>query len=405
MFIKKSMITIALSLFVLSGCQQSSGTTSGTANSTDSPQAESTAAAQPTTPASTATATPTPDTRTGSGTASELPSKAPMSPVTAARLADAKQGWIGGKGWIAHTSDGGAKWQIQYEGAGDVKQLFALNGQDAWAVVGDDAKLLGTTDGGKHWAAVGKVPNAGFLHFVTKQEGFSGNAMTVDGGKSWTSLPVPDGITGKVAYFHDKANGWGVKQVGDTIQVERTKDGGKTWHAVMARKTVAPPTDAVIRSAGANDAWIELIGDSGMTQTSYSLFHTSNGGKDWQTVLANSTAGGGPAPGVPDGDTQAHKNNGSKPGPLYVVSPEVAFMGGQCPACDKPNTLGWTKDGGKTWVNGKESFTGFGDMLLAMADANQGWLITNDNSQPSVMYTTATGGDGWKKVHTFDAPK
>ncbi|MNR45484.1 hypothetical protein D3C85_1643350 [compost metagenome] len=104
------------------------------------------------------------------------------------------------------------------------------------------------------------------------------------------------------------------------------------------------------------------------------------------------------------GDTSGPKNTGSKPGPLYVVNPDVAFMGGSCPACDKPNSVGWTKDGGKTWVNGTESFTGYGELLLGMADANSGWLITNDNEQPSVMYTTSSGGVNWNKVHTFDAP-
>jgi photosystem II stability/assembly factor-like uncharacterized protein len=400
MMIRKSIKVLALSMFVISGCQGSSGVTGGTANPTDSPQVQVTTSDQPTTPA----ATPTADAKAGSGHASESPSKVAMYTVTAVRLADAKSGWIGGKGWIARTDDSGAKWQIQYEGAGDVKQLFALNGKEAWATASDGTKLLATIDGGKHWADAGKVPNSAFLHFVTKQEAYSGNVKTLDGGKTWTNLTVPEGITGD-AYFHDKDNGWVAKQVKDTIEVMRTQDGGKTWHTVMTRKTAASLTGAVIRSAGVNDAWIELIGESGMTQTSYSLFHTTNGGKNWQTVINNSTAGGGPAPGFPTGDNKGPKNSGTKPGPLYVVSPEVAFMGGQCPSCDKPNTVGWTKDGGKTWVNGKESFTGYGEMFLAMADANKGWLVTNDNSQPSVIYTTSNGGVSWTKAHTFDAPK
>ncbi|TXK76364.1 hypothetical protein FU659_25795 [Paenibacillus sp. N3.4] len=396
--IRTSMKVLALSLFVLTGCEQSSGTTSGAATSDRAATTQSTA---PVTTAAPATAKPTTE---GSGKLNEAPSKAAMSLITAVRLADAKSGWIGGKGWIARTDDSGSKWQVQYEGAGEVKQLFALNAQEAWAAMGEEGKLLHTKNGGKNWSSVGKVPNSAFFHFVTQQEAFSGNARTVDGGVKWSSLPVPEGITGD-AYFHDKDNGWVVKQVKDVLEVERTQDGGKTWHTVLSRKSAAPLNGVVIRSAGANDAWIELIGDSGMTQTSYSLFHTKDGGKNWQTVLANSTAGGGPAPGFPLGDTGGPKNTGTKPGPLYVVSPDVAFMGGQCPSCDKPNTVGWTKDGGKTWVNGKEAFSGYGPLQLAMADANGGWLITNDNEQPSVMYTTGNGGVNWKKAHTFDAPK
>lgn len=399
MMLRKTITLMAITLFALTGCE-SSGTASGTVNASNSPTPSATITPQPTAAAD----TPAPGSTAVPNKGNETPSKVSMNGVTAVRLADAKSGWIGGKGWIARTEDGGVKWKIQYEGTGDIKQLFALNSQDAWAVASDEGKLLSTKDGGQHWTSVGKVPNQAFLHFVSKTEAFSGNAHTVDGGVKWTSLSVPEGTKGD-AYFHDKNNGWAVRQVKDTIEVQRTQDGGKTWNKVMSRKTAASLTGVVIRSAGVNDAWIELIGESGMTQTSYSLFHTKDGGKNWLTVLANSTAGGGPAPGFPAGENTGPKNTGAKPGPLYVVSPDVAYMGGQCPSCDKPNSVGSTKDGGKTWVNGKESFTGYGELLLAMADINQGWLITNDNERPSVMYTTASGGVSWNKVHTFDALK
>ncbi|WJH35988.1 hypothetical protein N6H14_08860 [Paenibacillus sp. CC-CFT747] len=161
----------------------------------------------------------------------------------------------------------------------------------------------------------------------------------------------------------------------------------------------------MIRSAGEDDAWVELIGQSGMTQTSYSLFHTTDGGKTWKTVLANSTAGGGPAPGFPLNYNDGPKNNGSKPGMLYVVNRTTGFMGGYCPACDNPNSVGKTTDGGATWVNGKDSVPGGSGALLAMADASKGWLITNDASQPSAFYTTTDGGSHWTKVSSFLRPR
>lgn len=74
-------------------------------------------------------------------------------------------------------------------------------------------------------------------------------------------------------------------------------------------------------------------------------------------------------------------------------------------ACDKPNTIGWTKDGGKTWVNGNQSFDGYGEELVAFADADHGWLICTDNTKPSEMYTTSDGGKHWRKTYTFERPK
>jgi photosystem II stability/assembly factor-like uncharacterized protein len=326
-----------------------------------------------------------------------------MGQVTALRLADPKTGWVGGKGWIAKSSNGGKQWTMQYAGSGTIHQIFALNDQLAWASTKEDSSLLTTRDGGGNWSRVGKVPNDGFIHFVTKAEGYSSNAQTLDGGKSWTTLAVPKPIIGD-PYFHDKANGWAVTQFENTVKVERTIDGGQTWRGVMSRNTVAPITGALIRSAGKDDAWVEWIGDSGMNQTSYSVFHTADGGKSWQTVIANSTAGGGPAPGFAMDYTKGPVNQGTTPGPLYVVDPKVAFMGGQCLTCDSPNSVGWTTDGGKTWMNGQQMFDGLETELLAMADSKQGWLIVTDLVKPSVMYTTEDGGKHWKKGFTFANP-
>jgi photosystem II stability/assembly factor-like uncharacterized protein len=323
--------------------------------------------------------------------------------VTALRLADAQTGWAGGEGWIAATKDGGRDWGVQYAGKGTIRQIFALDDLEAWAVVADDSSLLSTTDGGKHWTAAGKVPNASFLHFVSKTEAYIGNAKTTDGGKSWTTLPIPEHTIGD-AYFHDARNGWVVSQAGGTIEVQRTKDGGKSWTTVMSRISAASLTGAVIRSAGEDDAWVLGIGDSGMSQTSYSLFHTENGGREWRTVIANSTAGAGPAPGFSSDYAGGPRNAGAGPGALYVVSPKVAYMGGVCHACDKSNTIGWTTDGGKTWKQSDAAFEGYGEQLLAIADERHGWWICTDNAAPSVMYTTADGGAHWDKVYTFDKP-
>ncbi|TBL78607.1 hypothetical protein [Paenibacillus thalictri] len=338
----------------------------------------------------------------------------PMSEVTAVRIIDPASGWTGGNGWIARTDNGGKAWAKQYEGKESIKQLFALNGKEVWSVTGNGGasgtnaaerlQLLHSTDGGKKWSSAGTVPNGGFLHFVSSQEGFAANAHTIDGGKSWEQLTVPSPIVGD-AYFHDKKNGWAVAADNGKLLVKRTTDGGATWQNVMSRDSAAPVNGALIRSAGVNDAWIEVIGDSGMSQTSYSLFHTPDGGKSWVTVIANSTAGAGPAPGFPAGYNDGPKNNGSKPGMLYVVDTNTAFMSGFCPACDKPNTVGWTHDGGKTWNNGTESFGGFGGSLLAMADSNNGWMITTDRTEPSIMYTTSDGGKHWTEAHKFDKPK
>ncbi|MDQ0200661.1 WD40/YVTN/BNR-like repeat-containing protein [Neobacillus ginsengisoli] len=326
-----------------------------------------------------------------------------MSMVTAVRLADFNTGWVGGNGWIAKTTSEGKKWAVVYHGSGTVQQIFALNHSDVWVTMNQGAtnsRLLQSGDGGLHWVIVGTTPNNAYLHFTSKTTALSGNDFSQDGGKTWHSLPTPKNMVGD-AYFHDVKNGWAVTQSNNVFYVKRTIDGGKSWKTVITKTLLSPLAGALIRSAGTNDAWIELIGGTGMTQTSYSVFHTTDGGNSWKTVIANSTAGGGPAPGFSQEYNKGPFNKGSKPGPLYVINPQVAFMGGSCPACDKQNSIGWTKDGGKTWVNSNVTLEGYGEAYLAMADANHGWWITTENSKPSAMYTTLDGGIHWKQVHIF----
>lgn len=407
------MILLALLLAWASGCSYQPADAPDTNNGTNGTAGSDPAAPGTQTPSGTPGTSADPGTaKPGGGPTDPAPAQANtvLDKVTAVRLIDPSSGWIGGNGWIARTEDGGRTWKPQVTGTMAVEQIFALNGKEAWAVVADKpgqkggGRLLHTSDGGTTWTTVGPMPNEGFLHFVSPQEGYAANARTTDGGKTWTTLPVPEGIEGD-AYFHDANNGWAAAQVNDSLVVSRTQDGGKTWKTAMTRKTVAPLNGTLIRSAGNEDAWVVFIGESGMSQTSYSLFHTLDGGANWRTVIANSTAGAGPAPGFPIDDTGGPENAGSKPGNLYVVNPNVAFMGGFCPACDKPNTIGWTLDGGQTWVNGKEQTAGFVPSLLAFADAKNGWWISSDATEPSVMYTTADGGQTWTKVHTFAPPK
>ncbi|MFC5531522.1 WD40/YVTN/BNR-like repeat-containing protein [Cohnella yongneupensis] len=401
--IKLLFVTILIAVPLL-GCSNGNGVAT---NSTVSPSIMPSA-----TPEETASVPPSPEEPSSSPVSSESPPPASSLPppklgtVTAMRLADYKTGWTGGEGWIARTRNGGNSWTKQWEGQETVQQLFALNNIEAWATLDKgDAKelsLIRTTDGGSNWSAAGTVPNRDFLHFVSANEAFSGNDHTTDGGKTWTTYKLPAETVGN-AYFHDKNNGWIVTQTNGKFDFRRTTDGAKSWKVVYTRATEAPVTGTVIRSAGKNDAWIELIGDSGMSQTSYSLFHTESGGKSWTPVLANNQAGSGPAPGFKmSEETKVPRNDGSSPGTLNVVNTKVAFMGGRCSACDLSNTMGKTTDGGATWVNLKAAFPGYGPQFIGAQDADHIWWINTENEQPSVLYTSSDGGNTWNKTYTFD---
>ncbi|BBI31647.1 WD40/YVTN/BNR-like repeat-containing protein [Cohnella abietis] len=403
------LLTTALLVTLIAGCGKGSNTSIPTTSAEASHSAVSSPSQAPATSSNLESI----------GNTGGIPSSSPtvssnqdtLGEVTAIRLASFKSGWAGGKGWIARTDDGGKTWKTQLKHKYIVTQLFALNDKTAWATLdinkSQGLQLLHTTNGGSKWTEAGIVPNRAFLHFISSKEAFSGNAYTSDGGKTWVKLPVPASLVGD-SYFHDRNHGWAVTQEEgkDKFNITRTTDGGKTWRSVLSRANTATVTGVVIRSTGKADAWVELIGDSGMSQTSYSLFHTIDGGKSWIPVLANNQAGSGPAPGYEmNKETNVPHNTGSSPGALYVVNPSTAFMGGQCSACDLPNTLGKTTDGGKTWISLKAAFPGYGAQQIAAVDANHIWWVNTENSVASIMYTSFDGGKSWSKVHTFKSTK
>ncbi len=401
--LKLGMSLLAASLAFAAGCSSSGGNAGLNHTNSPSPPAASTAS-----PVGESSPAPTVPSASSEPTPSSPAVVAPEGQPTALRLADEKIGWAGGKGWIARTDDGGRSWSVQYSKPFEVVQLFALNDVRIWATLdtgsAEGLRLVRSNDGGKSWNEAGVVPNRGYLHFRNDKDGFAGNAFTKDGGETWSVLKTPDSLVGD-AYFHDLNNGWAVRRSKGKFEFLHSADGGQSWKTVMSRKWDGELTDAIIRSTGKNDAWIELIGESGMTQTSYSVFHTFNGGGTWTSVLAKSNAGSGPAPGFEmDGkEEKASEGPGNSPGVLYVVNPQTAIMGGQCLACDAPNTIAETTDGGKSWTVSKREFSGYGRQLIAAVDAKRIWLLTTDSTEPSVLYVTSDGGKNWDKTYSFAA--
>lgn len=394
-----------------SGNNSSSNSSTNSGSSSD---ANNAAANTPSAAPDEASPSPQPGNAGGGTSGNPTPSStneqtAQISHVTALRLADAKTGWVAGSGQIARTDDGGANWRLQYIGTRPIHQIFALNSNKVWATIGgSNAKsliLIKSTNGGKTWTKAGTVPNTGFLHFTNDTTALSGDAVTKDGGKTWNTLQTPGKAIGEV-YFHDASNGWAVQYVNGRILFMHTTNGGKTWNTVMTRKSEEAPANVIIRSTGTKDAWIELIGGSGMTQTSYSLFHTIDGGQTWLPAIAKNGAGSGPAPGFTMEDESAPKGmTSTSPGTLYVVNPQTAIMGGQCQACDKPNTIMTTTDGGKTWTIGKSEFAGYGTQFIGASDADHIWFLSTDAADAAVLNTSSDGGKTWHKVFTFKKPE
>jgi hypothetical protein len=129
-------------------------------------------------------------------------------------------------------TDGGFKVELTTH----PQAVFFVSNSRGW-VVGDDAAILTTPDGGTNWTK--QAPPAGStahlrgIHFADTNRGWAvgDNATiltTADGGTNWTKQTPPAGSTAHLRgiHFADTNRGWAV---GDNATILTTADGGTNW--------------------------------------------------------------------------------------------------------------------------------------------------------------------------------
>ncbi len=324
--------------------------------------------------------------------------------LAALHFVNAEDGWSGGQGVILATRDGGVTWQPQYLGKGSVTGLSFLSPTLGFAAT--SAGLLQTTNG-RTWHLVSAQPLES-VQFLSPSQGYALAARggpyapasyrllaTADGGQTWTAAkagPVQQ------ACFFSAGEGIAVPTtpIGGTLTVERTVDGGATWTAEFTLKG-AFPSDLVCTPDGG--AWLVATAGSGMSQASYSVFRSGDGGIHWTPVLARSTGGAGPAPG---NTAAVAPGPGSSPGAIAATDKEHAVMVGLCQACTGPAmaTLASTGDGGSTWETASASPPVLNPSVTAldMLTPRVGWLLSGGGLTQSQIEGTTDGGATWHRL-------
>jgi photosystem II stability/assembly factor-like uncharacterized protein len=350
-----------IGFILLIGCDRSGSNTTSSFPNTDETQI-SQVASETSSPTLITESTLTPEILDPTDSPASIHEIQPKDIVSLA-MVSSKEGWVGGMGFLNYTRDGWKTWDRQYEGRDTVTDLFFINQNVGWMKQQIDGEIkfaiYHTIDRGSHWEHLSDLINDDPIHFISTEVGFIGNQLSEDGGKTWRSLSLPKYSVGH-AYFQNEKNGWVLTFHDDKFFVNKTKDGGTTWKSVYQRKIESEPMDAIIRSSGPLDAWVIVIGGVGMSQQSYSLFQTADGGNHFTPVLAHSSAGAGIAPGFDSIENSIPSGPGSYSGNLILINSTNAFLSGSCSPCGDEGmaSIEWTADGGKTWTDSKQNIPG-----------------------------------------------
>jgi photosystem II stability/assembly factor-like uncharacterized protein len=195
-------------------------------------------------------------------------------------------------GLFWRTTNGGTSWdQVHYVDT-FINGIHFFDAQHGWAVgdpVGDLWVILETVDGGASWSPSPTAPLSGGLFGLTRSFSWVGtlgvfgtNAFvvwrTTNGGADWTSVTTN---VEQVAGLVLSESGIGLAG-GDLERLDRSTDGGQTWHAIQS------PTPARLLTfdwiAGTDEVW----GSTG----ALGVFHSANAGIDWEhDVLGTSYIG------------------------------------------------------------------------------------------------------------------
>ena len=307
-----------------------------------------------------------------------------------------------GNGFMIGTSDGGCQFQEIYQGQWNFKQIDFTDNVRGFALAsveeGQTEYLIGTASGGSEWKRLSDT-GVSFekIDFIDSRTGFGYNRAstyyTKDGGLSWDEVETPANTRG--AYFSNRSTGWAVVVVpGSGYQVMKTTDGGENWSLSLKAAFESPIYGQI--SARGDQVYVVLYGESGMNQTSYSLYASSNKGRNWNRVIAQETAGGGAAPGTGPAQSKTGPASG-KPGNLELIGNNTAFLLGYSPAAEKV-AVGRSYNGGKQWGN-LQAISGY-DGEISFVSNKEGWLAVR-GLEHSSLYVTQDGGSTWQSKFSF----
>jgi photosystem II stability/assembly factor-like uncharacterized protein len=249
--------------------------------------------------------------------------------------------------------------------------------------------IVHTEDGGLRWQ---NVTPAG----VARHDFISSSLLDpVNARAAWLAAPSASNAMGLIA-----------------ITIYHTKNAGKTWQRLQTLRLGRFVAIDHLQFVADVHGWLVVTRDVGMSQISFDIYRTADGGSHWNSILKEGPMYGTPSHSglLPWCDCQQTFN---------FVSPSVGWMGA-C-SCDLASGLQFyrTADGGRSWRRYSLKMprgyrfdaTAIGAPIFfsPRSAALAVFMLTSSSSGYFVEYHSADGGRTWSgsspiKASLYDDP-
>jgi photosystem II stability/assembly factor-like uncharacterized protein len=139
-------------------------------------------------------------------------------------------------GKIYYTGDGGATWTGTLKAGASRAALEILEGNRKMWYIGVGGDLMQSVDEGRTWKSAGTFPWTRHVEYISFADELTGWGMTTeqrdfyttaDGGKTWKTLPLPEGMGAPAAlHLRTPRDGYILDTAGNLFI---SADGGASW--------------------------------------------------------------------------------------------------------------------------------------------------------------------------------
>ncbi|MBK9593650.1 MAG: T9SS type A sorting domain-containing protein [Crocinitomicaceae bacterium] len=300
-----------------------------------------------------------------------------------------QNGWVvGGFGSLLRTNDQGANWYSQNATLTDHLRSIALINDSVCYVAGSNGAFITTENSGDSWQQKNTATTSDIcsISFTDASNGWLAgkNGLikhTTDGGTTWIDQTSGTTVNLNSIFFVDGSTGW---VVGNEATILKTTNGGTTWTAQTTDITDLSSGFNAVFFTDANNGWavghgVFNPGGFGGPYTKGIVYHTTNGGTNWQAVIA------------PDWWQPVFYD-------VYFISPDTGWVVGG--AYSEPGTILRTINGGQSWMVQKDSLPTHNMSLeCVFFKDNIGWTAGGNDRGYSwfgnIFSTVDFGGSGY----------